>query len=125
VISSVTGCSTCSRVFISMNQMRSARRPFDASAINSIVPAPSPPPWPRAPPRYHLARCIVHARRRRFLDHLLVAALRAIALEQVDHIAMGRRTPALDVPRRGYFSIRTRSSPNELAASRLRLSGAS
>ena len=28
VISSVTGCSTCSRVFISMNQMRSARRPF-------------------------------------------------------------------------------------------------
>ena len=41
VISSVTGCSTWSRVFISMNQMRSARRPSLASAMNSIVPAPT------------------------------------------------------------------------------------
>ena len=40
VISSVTGCSTCSRVFISMNQMRSAAAP-PASAMNSTVPAPS------------------------------------------------------------------------------------
>ncbi len=41
VIASVTGCSTCSRVFISMNQIRSARRPSDASAMNSTVPAPT------------------------------------------------------------------------------------
>ena len=41
VIASVTGCSTCSRVFISMNQKRSAFRPSDASAMNSTVPAPT------------------------------------------------------------------------------------
>jgi hypothetical protein len=39
--SSVTGCSTWSRVFISMNQMRSGFSPSDASAMNSIVPAPT------------------------------------------------------------------------------------
>ena len=38
---SVTGCSTCSRVFISMNQMRSADKPPEASAMNSMVPAPT------------------------------------------------------------------------------------
>ena len=37
---SVTGCSTCSRVFISMNQKPSGLSPFDASTMNSIVPAP-------------------------------------------------------------------------------------
>ena len=41
VTEEITGCSTWSLVFISMNQMRSARRPADASAMNSIVPAPS------------------------------------------------------------------------------------
>ena len=40
VIASVTGCSTCSRVFISMNQKPSARRPCAPSAMNSTVPAP-------------------------------------------------------------------------------------
>ena len=30
MIASVTGCSTCSRVFISMNQKRSGRRPLAA-----------------------------------------------------------------------------------------------
>ena len=40
VMDSVTGCSTCSRVFISMNQMRSAFSPSEASAMNSMVPAP-------------------------------------------------------------------------------------
>ena len=63
-----------------------------------------------------------HARRRRFLDHLLVAALqRAVALEQMHDVAVAcRRTPA---PRCGagasrYFSISTRSSPNADCASR-------
>ena len=38
---------------------------------------------------HRLARRLVHARRGRFLDHLLVAALeRAVALEQVDDIAV-------------------------------------
>ena len=37
---SVTGCSTWSRVFISMNQKRSSRSPCEASAMNSTVPAP-------------------------------------------------------------------------------------
>ena len=41
VIASVTGCSTCSRVFISMNQKPSARSPFAPSAMNSTVPAPA------------------------------------------------------------------------------------
>ena len=41
VISSVTGCSTCSRVFISMNQNAPARRPRVPSATNSMVPAPA------------------------------------------------------------------------------------
>jgi hypothetical protein len=41
VISSVTGCSTCRRVFISMKKMRSAESPSLASAMNSIVPAPT------------------------------------------------------------------------------------
>ncbi len=37
---SVTGCSTWSRVFISMNQKRSGLSPSEASAMNSTVPAP-------------------------------------------------------------------------------------
>ena len=41
VIASVTGCSTCSRVFISMNQKRSGRSPSRPSAMNSTVPAPA------------------------------------------------------------------------------------
>ena len=41
VIASVTGCSTCSRVFISMNQTPSGRSPFEPSAMNSTVPAPT------------------------------------------------------------------------------------
>ena len=40
VIASVTGCSTCRRVFISMNQKPSGRRPSAPSTMNSIVPAP-------------------------------------------------------------------------------------
>ena len=41
VIASVTGCSTCSRVFISMNQKPSAAGPSTPSAMNSTVPAPT------------------------------------------------------------------------------------
>jgi hypothetical protein len=64
---------------------------FRASAMNSIVPAPtSRPPWPpHRAPQQRLAGRRVHAGRGRFLDHLLVAALeRAVALEQVDDIAV-------------------------------------
>ena len=43
VIASVTGCSTCRRVFISMNQNAPERSPAAASAMNSTVPAPTYP----------------------------------------------------------------------------------
>ena len=92
VISSVTGCSTWSRVFISMNQMRSARRPsrrvgdeLDRARADIVDRLR------RLDRRlaHRRARRLVHARRRRLLDHLLVAALqRAVALEQVDDIAV-------------------------------------
>jgi hypothetical protein len=68
-----------------------------------------------------LSRRRVHAGRRRFLDHLLVAALeRAIALEQVDDVAVLSPNTCTSMWRgeRTYFSIRTRSSPKEDAASR-------
>jgi hypothetical protein len=118
VISSVTGCSTCSRVFISMNQMRSGRRPSDASAMNSTVPAPDIADRLRRAHRraaHRRAGRRVHAGRGRLLDHLLVAALqRAVALEQMDDIAVAVAEHLhLDVARRSmYFSISTRSSPN-------------
>ena len=67
------------------------------------------------------ARSPVEARRRRLLDHLLVAALdRAVALEQVHDVAVRVGEDLdLDVARRarGSVSISTRSSPN----ARLRL----
>ena len=49
-----------------------------------------------------LARRLVHARRGRFLDHLLVAALeRAVALEQMDDVAVAVAEHLhLDVARR-------------------------
>jgi hypothetical protein len=65
---------------------------------------------------------LVHAGRRRFLDHLLVAALqRAVALEQMHSIAV-RVAEHLHLDMAGavtYFSSSTRSSPNAEAASRL------
>ncbi len=62
VIASVTGCSTCSRVFISMNQKPSGRRPRGAvddeldgagaaSSRSPAPPRPPPRPSPRAPRR--------------------------------------------------------------------------
>ena len=73
--------------------------------MNSIVPAPLVIHRLRRAHRgaaHRLARFRVHARRGRFLDHLLVAALeRAVALEQVDDIAVAVAEHLhLDVARR-------------------------
>ena len=106
VIASVTGCSTCRRVFISMNQMRSARRPVrgvgdELDRAGAFVADRLGGAHGRGADR--LARGRVHARRGRLLDHLLVAALqRAVALEQVDDVAVGVAEHLhLDVARAG------------------------
>ena len=123
VIASVTGCSTCSRVFISMNQKRSGRSPSEPSTMNSTVPAPAVADrlgraHRRLPHRgAHLGR---HARRRRLLDHLLVATLqRAVALEQMHARGCRRRTPAsrCGAGLSTYFSTSTAALPK--AVSRL------
>ena len=106
VIASVTGCSTCSRVFISMNQKPSGRSPRAPSAMNSTVPAPSIADRARGFGRgaahrgAHLGR---HAGRGRLLDHLLMAALqRAVALVEMDDVAVAVGEHLhLDVARRG------------------------
>jgi hypothetical protein len=93
VTASVTGCSTWRRVFISMNQKPSGRRPPAPSAMNSTVPAPRIADGARGLDggRAHGGAGLGgHARRGGLLDDLLVAALeRAVALEEVDDIAVG------------------------------------
>ena len=106
MITSVTGCSTCSRVFISMNQMRSARRP--SRGVGDELDGAGADVADRlgrltAARADRLARRRVHAGRGGFLDHLLVAALqRAVALEQVDDVAVAVAEHLhLDVARAG------------------------
>ena len=88
VTSSVTGCSTWSRVFIS----RKTGSPR-SSTRNSHVPAPTYPTAPASvsaasPSRPRSAG--IDGRRRRLLEHLLVPPLdRAIALAEVDAVAVG------------------------------------
>ena len=88
VTSSVTGCSTWRRVFISRN----AGSPR-SSTRNSQVPALDVADRARqrqgrlAEPR---AEGVIDGRRRRLLEHLLVAALdRAVALAEVDAVPVG------------------------------------
>ena len=75
-----------------MNQMRSARRP--SLRVGDELDRPRAfviDRLRRADRRaaHRLARRFVHARRGGFLDHFLVAALeRAVALEQMDDIAV-------------------------------------
>jgi hypothetical protein len=96
---SVTGCSTWSRVFISMNQNSRA-----GLTMNSTVPAFRYFDRPR---RVHggvgdaLARRLVEQGRGRFLDDLLVAALRgAFALPEMHDVAVPVAEDLhLDVPR--------------------------
>ena len=89
VVSSVTGCSTCSRVFISRKKKSPA-----SSAMNSTVPAPVYPMASAASraASKSLARMPVRAfdeRRRGLLDDLLVAALdRALAFADRPHRAV-------------------------------------
>src|ERR1700685_2257013 len=94
VVSSVTQCSTCTRVFIS-------RKKYSGSASSlaenrpSIVPAPTYSTafarFAPVDPRAQLG--VDHPRGRGgLLDHLLVATLdRAVALAEVDHVAVAVR----------------------------------
>ena len=125
VIASVTGCSTCSRVFISMNQIRSARSPSDASAMNSMVPAPT---YSTAFAAFTAAAvsaarggcrsCPARGLPRSPSDD--GAAWSSRVRTDARYCRGGRRISA---PRYGagwqtYFSISTRSSPKNDAASR-------
>ena len=121
VTSSVTGCSTWSRVFIS-------RKKTVAAVVEQELARPGArrsrrPARARAPRRSAGARIAgVDRRRRRLLEDLLVAALdRAVALAEMDAVRRGRRTAP--GPRRGADPRRSRSrisrsSPNAAAASR-------
>ena len=101
---SVTQCSTCTRVFIS-------RKKYSPSwSRPSIVPARAVADRARrvgADLADPLAQLGVDRRRGRLLDQLLVAALdRAVALEQVDHVAVGVGEHLhLDVARVGQVAL--------------------
>ena len=90
VTSSVMGCSTCSRVFISRKTNESA----SASTRHSTVPAPRYPTASQAPDgggQHPLAQPGRDTRRRGFLSHLLMPPLhRAVALAQREHPAVGQ-----------------------------------
>ena len=106
MIASVTGCSTWSRVFISMNQMRSPRRPLGGvgdelhRAGADIADGAGGADGGGGDLG---AGLVAHAGRGGFLDHLLVAALQgAVALEQVDDVAVAVGEDLdLDVARAG------------------------
>ena len=96
MIISVTGCSTCSRVFISMKIELAGRAlddEFDGARADVADGA-------RRGDRgfaHRVAALAGHAGRGRFLEHLLVAALdRALALEQV-HVVAVRIAEDLDL----------------------------
>ncbi len=87
VTSSVTGCSTCSRVFISRKKklLSCAGDEFDGAGA---VVADGLGQRDRLL-AHLLARRLVEQRRRRLLDHFLVAALdRAFALAEIDDVAV-------------------------------------
>ena len=118
---SVTGCSTCSRVFISMKKNSSGRSADDDEldrARAGVVDAArgvARPPRPIARPR----RPAVEQRRRRLLDDLLVAPLQAaLALAEVHDVAVrvGEHLD-LDVPR-ARDTNRSRSSVSSPNAAR-------
>ena len=92
VTASVTGCSTCSRVFISMNQKPSCFQPARAvgdelDRAGALI-ADGLGGGDRGL-AHRGAQRRAHAGRRRFLDHFLVAALqRAVALVEMDGVAV-------------------------------------
>ena len=90
VTSSVTGCSTCRRVFISMKKNSSGRSADDDEldgARAGVVDAARACRTAAAP--IAGARRRVEQRRRRLLDDLLVPALQgALALAEVDDVAV-------------------------------------
>ena len=123
VIASVTGCSTCRRVFISMKYQGAAGR--QRAALDQELDGAG------ALVGHRLgagdgrlgdlpAQLGRHARRRGLLDHLLVAPLqRAVALEQMHDVAVGcRRTPA---PRCGAGRRSPSRAARGVAEGRLRL----
>ena len=135
VISSVTQCSTCSRVFISMNQMRSARRPeppsflSDVSAMNSMVPAPT---YSTA----FAARIAAQHNSSRVASSIPGAGASSITFWWRRWSEQSRSNRWTTLPclspntctsiwrgERIYFSSRTRSSPNDELASRWSRSG--
>ena len=87
VIISVTGCSTCRRVFISMKKNGAVLRRDELDRSGADI---ADRLGRRDGRRAHLPRgARRHARRGRLLQHFLVAALhRAIAFEQIDAIAV-------------------------------------
>ena len=105
MIASVTGCSTCNRVFISMNHAAAGPQPL--RAVGNELDGAGADIADRLRGldgglAHRGAQLGAHARRRRFLDHLLVAALqRTVALVEMDGIAVGvGKHLQLDMPRR-------------------------
>ena len=88
VSASVTGCSTCSRVFISMKKNVPSRHAAGTRPCRRRRSRRRAPAAPR--PRPSRARSAgVDRGRGRLLDQLLVAALhRAVALAEMDHVAV-------------------------------------
>ena len=104
VIASVTGCSTCSRVFISMKYqgVRPEIAAFDKELDRAGARVVGRFRERDRRFRQRRAQFGRHARRRSLLDHLLVPPLqRAVALEQMHHVAVGIAEHLhLDVARR-------------------------
>ena len=101
----MTGCSTCSRVFISMNQKPSALQPAGAVGDELDRAGALVTGGLGGGDRglaHGGAQRRAHAGRRRLLDHLLVAALqRTIALVEMDGVAVAVGEDLhLDVTRR-------------------------
>ena len=97
VTASVTGCSTCSRVFISMKK-KSRTAPLRVLLDDELHRTRAH--IAHGPRRRHGCRRAMRVRSsalrpaRRFLQHLLVPALhRAVTLEEVDDLACRSATP--------------------------------
>ena len=88
VVSSVTGCSTCSRVLTSRKEIGAVGADEELDGAGAEVAGlAAGSPWPT---RGSAARCVVGEERRgRLLDELLVAALqRAVAGADDDDVAV-------------------------------------